>query len=244
MAILTKHDLPLILKVDSNEIKKYVWSMLGYPVVQVEITEDQFETVLRTAGDFIAHYFHHEMKVSYFYTKSNISEYNFPQDAYWIKEVWWDAATSNVNDIFSADSYLFNVGNIVSPQTILTDYVMLQQYRRFSRKILGTEGHWEILGDKIKLLPVPKGTYPVVIVYIPSISSFNTPHARRLTMDMAVAECKIILGNIRGKYGSMPGPDGAVTMDGDAIRTQGLEEKKNIIDEAIKLSEPLVVYKF
>ena len=244
MAIISKHDLPVVLKVNSEEIKKYVWSMLGYPVVQVEITEDQFETVLKTAGDFIAHYFHHEMKVAYFYTKSNIADYKLPGDAYWIKDVCWDAATSNINDVFSAESYLFNVGNIVSPQTILTDYVMLQQYRRFSRKVLGTEGHWEVIDGKIRLSPVPKGTYPVLVLYIPPVSTFKTPHARRLTMDMAVAECKIILGNIRGKYSSIPGPDGAVTMDGDAIRTQGLDEKKNIIDEAIKLGEPLQVYKF
>ena len=47
MAILAPADLPSILKLRSEPMKKYVLTQLGHPVVEVEITEDQWETIWR-----------------------------------------------------------------------------------------------------------------------------------------------------------------------------------------------------
>ena len=44
-------------------------------------------------------------------------------------------------------SVALNVGQISGIQNILLDYHLLQAYRAFSQKILGTEGHWEVLGE-------------------------------------------------------------------------------------------------
>jgi hypothetical protein len=139
-----------------------------------------------------------------------------------------------------------NIGNITGIQQMLTDYTLLQQYRRFSQRILGTEGHWECLGDnKIRLYPCPRGSYPVVVLYIPTIQVFRSPQARKLTMDMITAEAKIVLGSARAKFQSIPSPDGgAITFDGAELRTQGLEERKNIIELANNLAEPLPILRY
>lgn len=107
MAIIGPADLPVVLKIDSNEMKKYVLSMLGHPVTEVELSEDQFETVLKTSGDFIAHYFPKEQKYAYFYTQAMVQEYDLPTDAYWVYECAWDPAYTSITDIFSAEAYLF-----------------------------------------------------------------------------------------------------------------------------------------
>ena len=60
MAIFGPADLPSILKLRSEPMKKYILTKLGYPNVDVEIQEDQFETIWRVAGDFIASYFTRE----------------------------------------------------------------------------------------------------------------------------------------------------------------------------------------
>src|SRR4051812_15749078 len=130
MAIVGPADLPVVLQVNSDPLKKYVLSMLGNPVVEVELFEDQFETVLKTTGDFIAHYFPKEERLAYFYTKPLVGTYDLPNDAYWVREVTWDPATTNIGDIFGAESFLFNIGNVTGIQNILTDYTLLQQYRR------------------------------------------------------------------------------------------------------------------
>lgn len=83
--------------------------MLGYPNVTVEITEDQFETIYRIAGDFIAEYFPREQKLAVFWTQPLKPTYPLPKDAYWVQQVSWDPVTSRIDDIFGAESFLFCV---------------------------------------------------------------------------------------------------------------------------------------
>lgn len=110
MAITGPSELPYILKVDSDPLKKYALSQLGYPVVEVEVDESQMETVLRTTGNFIAHYFSKEQKFGVFYTQPLVSEYDLPSDAYWIQEIAWDPVTTMVDKIFGAEAFLFCFG--------------------------------------------------------------------------------------------------------------------------------------
>lgn len=99
--------MPSILKVRSEPMKKYVLSKLGYPQVAVELSEDQFESIYRVAGDFIAGYFPREQKLSLFWTSPLKSTYPLPKDAYWIQHVSWDPVTSRIDDVFGAESFLF-----------------------------------------------------------------------------------------------------------------------------------------
>ena len=132
-----------------------------------------------------------------------------------------------------------NIGNISGIQNILTDYTLLQQYRRFSQRILGNEGHWEVLGDnKIRLYPTPKGSFPVVMLYIPAITTWRTPANRLLAMDMMLAETMIMLGNTRGKFAGIPSPDGgSLTLDGNDLRTKGYELRDKVMQDALLLSD-------
>jgi hypothetical protein len=108
MAIVGPADLPAVLKLnDSNPLKRRTMFMLGYPNVQVELTEPQLEESLRIAGNFIATYFPQEERYAYFYTAPLQSEYDLPPDAYWIREVGWDPVANRIQDIFGADMFLF-----------------------------------------------------------------------------------------------------------------------------------------
>lgn len=134
-----------------------------------------------------------------------------------------------------------NVGNVTGIQNILLDYHLLQAYRKFSKKVLGTDGQWEVKGNnKIRLFPTPRGSYPVVVEYFPVVRQFRTPSAREILKRAMVAEAKIILGNIRSKFGGIPSPDGgSVNFNGDALRTEGQQEKAQAVQDAILLGEPL-----
>lgn len=255
MAILAPTDLPSVLKVRSEPMKKFVLSKLGYPNIDVEITEDQWETIWKVSGDFIAGYFPREQKLSMFYTTPLQSTYPMPADAYWIQSVSWDPVTTRIDDVFGAESFLFNIGNISGIQNILTDYHLLQAYRKFSQKVLGTEGHWEVLnegqstveGDAlsakdqlIRLYPTPKGAFPVVVLYTPVITHFRSPQARMLAYDMMLAEAKIAVGTARRKINGMPTPEGGtINFDGGDLISEGEKIKEDIINKAIQLGEPV-----
>jgi hypothetical protein len=107
MAIIGPELLPAVLKLQSDPLKFEVISQLGHPVVLVEIDEAQLEQAIRTTGDFIAQFFPLEEKVAYFQTQPLVSSYDIPADAYWIRDVKWDPATTRIGDIFGAESFLF-----------------------------------------------------------------------------------------------------------------------------------------
>lgn len=252
MAILGPEQLPIVLKVDSNPLKLHALSELGHPVVFVELIESQMEQVLRSTGDFVAHYFPLEERFAFFMTQPLQNEYPIPEDAYWIRNVVWDPATTRVDDIFGAESFLFNIGNISGLQNILLDYHLLQAYRKFSHRILGTEGQWEFkvergdpngkFGGTIKLFPTPKGSFPVVVEYLPSVTSFRSPQARECTYRAFLAKMKIALGHSRRKLSGIPGPDGgSISLDGGDLVTEGRDEYDKIVEFALSVGEPLPV---
>jgi len=251
MAIIGPADLPAVLKLPSDPIKKYVLTKLGHPVVDVEILEDQWETLLRTAGDWIAGYFPKEQKLAVFYTQPLQPTYPMPRDAYWVQEVAWDPVTTRLDDIFGAESFLFNIGNISGIQNMLLDYHLLQAYRKFSQKVLGTEGHWEVLNEGgegpskqlIRLYPTPKGVFPVTVLYYPVVTHFRSPQAKKLCMDMMLAEAKVTVGMARRKIANMPSPTGGnLQTDGEALVQEGNKELEEIAEKATKMGEPLGVH--
>lgn len=241
MAIIGPEQLPLVLKVDSNPLKFHAISQLGHPVVLVELMESQMEQVLRSTGDFMATYFPLEERYAFFMTQPLQAEYPIPDDAYWIREVSWDPATTRIDDIFGAESFLFNIGNISGIQNILTDFHLLQHYRKFSQRILSTEGQWEFKVETgtIRLFPVPRGSFPVIVVYIPVPTAFKSPQAREATYRAFLSQMKIALGHARRKFKGIPGPEGSVDFDGEALVSEGREEYAEAEKFAISIGEPL-----
>jgi len=242
MAILGPAQLPVVLKVDSNPLKFHAISQLGHPVINVELMEPQMEQVLRSTGDWIAQYFPLEERYAFFMTQPLQAEYPLPTEAYWIRKVSWDPAISRIDNIFGAESFLFNIGNISGIQNLLTDYHLLQAYRKFSQRILSNEGQWEfkVEANTIRLFPVPKGSFPVVVEYLPSVNEFKSPQAREVTYRAFLAQMKIALGHSRRKFGGIPGPDGStINFDGSDLVNEGREEYAKAVEDAILLGEPL-----
>jgi len=245
MAILGPTNMPSVFrKQDTDPLKLHAVNQLGGPSVAIEVTESQWEESIKTAMDFICQYFPLESKIAYFYTQPTVIEYDIPEDAYWIVKVSWDPVTTRIDSIFGAESFLFNIGNISGIQNMLLDYHLLLHYRKWSQRVLGTEGRWDFVShSKIRLHPNPKSTFPVIVEYMPRVTEFQSPIARQLVMDMMVAETKIMLGHARRKFASFPAPDGStITLDGAQLVTEGNEEKEKVRQKALLWGEPMMCH--
>jgi len=142
------------------------------------------------------------------------------------------------------NDFAFNIGNISGIQNMLLDYHLLLHYRKWSQRVLGTEGRWDFVShSKIRLHPNPKSTFPVIVEYMPRVTDFQSPIARQLVMDMMVAETKIMLGHARRKFASFPAPDGStITLDGAQLVTEGNEEKEKVRQKALLWGEPMMCH--
>lgn len=245
MAIIGPSQLPLVLKVDSNPLKLHAISTLGHPNVLVEMQEPQWEQVLRSLGNFIAHNFPLEEKYAFFHTTPLQNTYDLPEDAYYVRNISWDPVSTKIDDIFGAESFLFNIGNVTGIQNLLTDYHLLLAYRKFSQKILATEGRWEFLWgeNQIRLYPTPKGSFPVIVQYTPAVTQFKSPLATEMCFRGILAYTKIAVGNARRKIGNMPSPDGGtIGLDGDALVSEGKAELEKLEKDLLDYGEPHQIF--
>ena len=68
---------------------------------------------------------------------------------------------------------------------------------------------------------------PYKFITYSEINSNGRQWIRKMTLALA----KELLGIIRSKYGSMPLPNGEVSLDGEALKAEGREEKQLLLDE-------------
>ena len=55
----------------------------------------------------------------------------------------------------------------------------------------------------------------------------------------SLAICKVILGQIRGKYQTLPSPAGGAQLNGEALIQQGTEEQAKLVEDLLlEIEEP------
>lgn len=127
---------------------------------------------------------------------------------------------------------------------------------------------FELINNKLKLFPRPNHNYTVWFEYIvvkdrdsayiqpPSgsedvqsdfsnvnygiipYSKINEP-GKEWIRKYALACAKETLGNIRGKYQSIPIPDSEVSLDGDTLRSEAQQEKETLITQLKEMLEEM-----
>ena len=110
-----------------------------------------------------------------------------------------------------------------------------------TRKILGQEGAFSILDNQyIHITPKPVTNYQTVIIVYRGLNS-NTLHPayRNWIQLYALACAKATLGQIRGKYQTVPSPGGGAKLNGEALVKEGAEEKKDLLKRLLdEFEEP------
>jgi len=111
------------------------------------------------------------------------------------------------------------------------------------RKILSQEGAWDVLnGNLLQLTPTPAVDDYCILEY--RALDANTIHYayKSWIKRFALACCKEILGQIRGKYQTLPGPGGGAQLNGGALIEQATQEKEKLMEELLsELEEPPLI---
>ena len=108
------------------------------------------------------------------------------------------------------------------------------------RKILGNDGTFNVVNGKyLNIAPPPTFSEEVLVEFKAIDSTSLHPYFINWIQRYSLAVCKLVLGQIRGKYQSLPSPAGGAQLNGDALIQQGTQEQEKLMEELLsEIEEP------
>lgn len=234
-------------------IKDYVLARLGHPVVRVELTPFQIKTFIdEAATKFSYHAPFWTRQFAGFQTSAGIGRYYLPPTiADNLNYVVYKKSLLSTNypaESFESDMFIsFFAGYQRQEYLNIGDFYLLQQHLEQLRKVLSTEGTWDLVnGNILQLYPTPgTGGLDVILEYRALDSNTISPAYRNWIQKYALAIAKITLGEIRSKYRSLPSPGGGAILNGAEIKKEGMEERDKLEEQLLKeFEEPPVFTMF
>lgn len=99
---------------------------------------------------------------------------------------------------------------------------------------------------ELKIVRDPKASGEQILIWAdiqrPEAELLQDPGAGIWIGDYTLATCKMIIGEAREKFGSIAGPGGGTSLNGTALKSEGLQMQKDLIDELkryVDHSQPL-----
>lgn len=237
-----------------GQIKEYVLTMLGAPVLKLELDDQQLENCIDFALQVFEDYAPAEYFQYYtFYSTPGQSVYEMPPDVGIVRQIYYKETANyafSASDLggvipleyMGAGAYGSIAGGINPQQPVwgkMSDWVLYKQYEDMYNRISSQQGGWEYIGGQkhVKLYPTPYRTYPVVVRYLQRRPDFAI--VTQAMQEGALAFAKIVLGRIRSRIQNPPGPNGGIQLDGQQILQEGLEEKEKWEEKlVVKWGEP------
>ena len=233
---------------------EYVKLQLGDQIIDLELDPAHYEAAYqKTLGTYRQRASNaYEESYSFMELVKDVNIYQLPQEVVSVRQIFrrqfGDATGQASNfDPFSQASmnvYLMNF-NVAGG---LATYDFYSQYVELAARMFGGYMNYTFnqVTKKIQLIRDPRGTGENVLLWTynlkPEVNLLQDFQIQQWIKDYMVANCKMIIGQAREKFGSIAGPQGGGTLNGAAMKAEAkeaitaLEEQlKNYVDA----SQPL-----
>ena len=231
-------------------IKDWVQARLGHPVVRVELSDFQLLTAIDEA---ISKLDYHApdwcTQLCAFSTSANHNMYELP--SFMVNNFRYAAYKKSLLSVPLAGQSLemdffikYFQDNFLFQDFAVSDFLLMKMHLKTMRKILGREGSFQIVQNKYLMVyptPVTDDLQDVVIEY-KSLNSETLHHyfiswIQRYTLAIS----KGILGEIRGKYATLPSPQGGAQLNGPALIAESQREMELLENQLLsEIEEPAV----
>jgi hypothetical protein len=235
---------------------EYVQLQLAAQIIDIELDAEHYEAAYqRTIGVYRQRaQGAYEESYTFMELVKDVNIYTLPQETIQVRQIFrrtfGDAAgpfSSNF-DPFSQASvnvYLMNF-NVAGG---LATYDFYSQYVELAARMFGGYMNftWNPVTKKLQLIRDPKGTGENVLLWTynlkPEFNLLSDFQISQWIRDYMVANCKMIIGEAREKFGTIAGPQGGGTLNGAAMKTEAqaqmdklLDDLKNYVDGSQPLS--------
>lgn len=238
---------PIELNNFEKTIKDFILGRLGYPVVRVELTDFQIKTAIdESISNLDYHAPFWTTQIAAFSTSAGINSYILPSHiANNLTYVAYKKSLLSIQNMAGTLEFDFFIkyfqDNFVFSNFAVSDFYLMQTHLEMIRKILSQEGSWDLInGNILQVYPTPVlSTEPVILVYRGLDSGTMHPYYKNWIQRYALAIAKGILGEIRGKFASLPSPGGGATLNGKQLVDQSEAEKEKLKEELLtEIEEP------
>jgi hypothetical protein len=228
-------------------IKDFILGRLGHPVVRVELTDFQLKSAIDesiTNLDYHAPFWC--TQIAAFETSAGVNAYMMPMHiAHGLTYCAYKKSLLSIQNMAGTLEYDFFIkyfqDNFLFSNFAVSDFYLLQTHLEMIRKILSQEGSWDIInGNILQLYPTPsRNGETVILVYRGLDTATMHPYYKNWIQRYALAVAKGILGEVRGKYSSLPSPGGGASLNGAALTQQSEQEKEKLKEELLsEIEEP------
>ena len=238
-----------------NDVIKQIRLLLGDGMVDIELDPEHYDLAIDIALDKIRQRSENAVEED-FYTiilKKDVNEYTLPAEITEVKKIhhrsFGHGISSGVDmdpfELAYANSYFFMNNHVGGIST----YELFSQYRETLNKVAATDIQfiWNTNTKKIKLLRKMRADETVLLhVYLerPDEQLLVDPYLKSWMRDYALAYCKKMIGEARSKFSTLPGAQGGVSLNGDALKADAaidIEKLETELKVYIDGSAPLGV---
>ena len=228
-------------------IRSFILGRLGHPVVRVELTDFQIKTTIDEAItnlDYHAPFWCNQL--ASFVCSGGVNAYILPTHiATNLNYVVYKKSLLSIQNMAGTLEFDFFIkyfqDNFLFSNFSVSDFYLIQQHLEMVRKILSQEGSWDIInGNLLVLYPTPVLSTQTVILSFRGLDSATMhPYYKNWIQRYALAAAKGILGEIRGKYKTLPSPGGGAVLNGKELYESSMQEKEKLKEELLtEIEEP------
>jgi hypothetical protein len=234
----------------------YVRLQLGDQIVDLELDAEHYEAAYQRTIGVYRQRAQNAYEESYIFMElvRDVNIYDLPQEVQTVRQIFRRTFGDSTGpfasnfDPFSQASmnvYLMNF-NVAGG---LATYDFYSQYVELAGRMFGAYMNytWNPVTKKLQLIRDPKGTGEAVLLWCynlkPEFNLLSDFQIVQWIRDYMVANCKLIIGEAREKFGTIAGPQGGGTLNGTAMKGEAqvsmdklVEELKNYVDGSQPLS--------
>lgn len=250
-------------KTPRQELIENIKLRLGAGMVDIELDPEHYNYAVDNALDRYRQRSGNAIEESFVFLdlQVNVQVYTLPREVQEVRAIYrrgigggggGGAAIDPFSLAFTNNIYLLqNPGGLAGGggSGMLATYDFAMQYqeligRMFGRDMLFT---WDPANRR---LTIQRNILAVETVMLhaynirPEEVLLNDPYAKPWLRSFATAMCKEMLGQARSKFGSLGGPQGGVSLNGDALKAEAKEEFEKLEEELKTLIDQSEGYGF
>lgn len=245
---LNNQDMTDVVEWESftKTVKDFVFAKLGHPIIDIELTDFQIQLCIEEAISKMEYFAPNSMtQYAEFAATSRVNVYELPDwiangltQVFFKRTLFSIGATPGSLEYDFAIMFFTNTG--IFDNFRVSDYLLMQQYLKQIKKVLGQDCTWKLVDNKyLHIFPDPEENEPVLLEFRALNPNTIHPVIKNWIQRYSLCLAKEILGRIRSKYQVLPGPSGGSKLDGEALLQEVMQEKERLEEELrTQIAEP------